>query len=422
MNIAFSIETLGCKVNSYDTGLIQKNLLKEGFSYEQVSPHVIILNTCAVTSEATKEALRWVRKKRRQQPQAKIVLTGCAAQVDTEILTETGADLIIANSHKSSLANIIKNKVYNFTSQRVYKSNIFKKEELEGGGGKEFSHTRSFLKIQDGCNSFCTFCVIPFARGKSRSLPLQELTERVLELYEDGIREVVLTGVHIGDYKEGLEKLVEALLVHTPMPRLRLSSLEPIELTDRLLELFSSEQMCKHFHMSIQSASDSVLKAMKRKYSAQDVTRIFHKIHQKFPEAFVGMDVISGFPSETEEHFLETYKNLKTSPWSFAHVFPYSPRPGTYSSRLKGHQRSEIVMRAKRLRHLSEEKFQKKAQEQIGTSKKVLVLKESSSQKKKMGLSRDYWKVSLGEMFQKTKDKEVSLKITGFDSQSRALF
>ena len=413
--IDFHIETFGCKVNSYDTGLLQKKLLQEGFVYEEKKPQVLILNTCAVTAESSKEALRWVRRKKKDHPSSKIVLTGCSAQVDTELLSSSGAHLIVANSHKSSLPQIIKDHVLNLDTTRIFKSNIFKKLDLEEGGGEEFSHTRSFLKIQDGCNSFCTFCVIPFARGKSRSLSLDFLVDKVFELYEKGVREVVLTGVHIGDYEGGLENLVRTLLVKTPMPRFRLSSLEPVELTDELLELYCSSQMCKHFHMSIQSVSDQVLKDMKRKYSSQDVLDSFSRIHKKFPEAFVGMDVICGFPTETENHFLETYERLSNSSWSSIHVFSYSPRPSTYALRMKPLDRNVILNRSRRLRALSFERFQKQGENQIGSTKKVLVLKNKSQ-----GLSRDYWKVKISENLDS--NVEYDLKIKGFDEKRGVLF
>ena len=421
--LSFDIQTFGCKVNSYDTGLLQQKLLKEGYEYNSKEPEVFILNTCAVTAQSTNKAIRWVRKKRRENPSLKIVLTGCAAQVDTEQLNQSGADLIVANSHKESLGEIIKNSVKGLDKARVFKSNIFKKSDLGYGGGEEFSHTRSFLKIQDGCDSFCTFCVIPFARGKSRSLSIESLSEKVFELYEKGVREVVLTGVHIGDYDGGegfkLEDLVEHLLVKTPMPRFRLSSLEPIEITDRLLELYDSEAMCKHFHLSLQSLSTKVLKDMKRKYGASEILNTFEKIDKRFNrKAFVGMDVIAGFPTETKEDFLETYKNLKEycESWSFIHVFSYSPRPGTYATKFKGHHRSEILNRSRRLRQLSELRYNELAQRQKGETKKVLVLKTE-----KTGLSRDYWKVDISQV-KASFNEELEIKIKGYDLEKNRLY
>ncbi|MCX7979026.1 MAG: radical SAM protein, partial [Bdellovibrionaceae bacterium] len=228
------IHTFGCKVNTYDSGLLQQGLKT---SYPKP---VHIVNTCAVTAEATREALRLVKKLKRENPQSMVVVTGCSAQVDTEKFTELcEADLVVANSHKSQLAKILEDYFDGRASSKVLKSNIFLNSDLGAGGGTEEEHTRAFLKIQDGCNSFCTYCVIPFARGRSRSIPVRQLVERIQELQRSGTKEVVITGVHIADYEDDglyLDDLIEAILRETAIPRLRLSSLEPREITDRLLE------------------------------------------------------------------------------------------------------------------------------------------------------------------------------------------
>ena len=235
----YSIQTFGCKVNTYDTGLLNKRLSQAGYIQTKSDPRIHILNTCAVTHEATKEALRQIRRLKVRDPFCTVVVTGCGAQVDTEYYRAfPGADLIVANSHKGDLENLIKRHLRGELKERVFHSNIFQKEDLEAGGGVESEHTRSFLKIQDGCNSFCTYCVIPFARGKSRSISISDLTRRVQELEAQGVKEVVLTGVHIGDYEDGdfvFEDLIEGLLKDTKMPRFRLSSIEPVEISDRLL-------------------------------------------------------------------------------------------------------------------------------------------------------------------------------------------
>lgn len=412
---SFRIQTFGCKVNSYDTGLLQKRLSQSGWTWANDNPQIHVLNTCAVTAEATKEALRRIRKLKVENPHSLIVVTGCAAQVDTDKFSNLpGADLVVANSHKGEIENIVREYYKGTLKERVFKSNIFKKEDLEAGGGEEFNHTRSFLKIQDGCNSFCTYCVIPFARGKSRSIEIERLTEKVNELSHRGVEEVVLTGVHIGDYEDGnarLEDLIEVLLLKTKMPRFRLTSLEPLELSSRLIDLYRDPRMCPHFHMSIQSAHTRVLKDMKRNYSAKDVEDSLKNIANFYPEAFVGMDVIVGFPGESEDDFQETYDRLKSLPWTRIHVFPYSDRPGTYASRQSDRQlkREVIVERAKRLRQLSFERHSEKALEQIGQIKSVLMLGSESSK----GLSRDYWPVYVegGEGLQ----GEVFVKIRGCD-------
>lgn len=432
MNNQFKLKTFGCKVNSYDSGLLQKRLTQAGYLQNENSDSIHILNTCAVTAEATKEAVRTIRKIKAKNPLATVVVTGCAAQVDTDKFEAlNAADLIVANSHKGQLEDILKKHFRGELSQRVFKSNIFKKADLEAGGGLENSHTRSFLKIQDGCNSFCTYCVIPFARGKSRSIPIDDLVQRVNELYFQGFREVVLTGVHIGDYQDlafapeklrGLEDLVEQLLLRTKVQRFRLSSLEPVELTPRLAEIYKSEpRMCKHFHMSIQSANSKVLNSMKRKYSQKEVIESLKLIENEIPESFVGMDIIVGFPGETKAEFNDTYECLKSLDWSRIHVFPYSPRPGVYANRLPDQwPRSEIMNRAKMLRELSFERAQQKALSQIDQIKIAMPLKNKSDQEFQQLLTRDYWNV-----FVKTDTfldplKEYQVKVTDYDQSHKS--
>ncbi len=443
----FQVKTFGCKVNTYDSGLLQKRLASKGFVEsqdllkDQTVSRIHILNTCAVTAEATKEAIREVRRIKSKDPFALVVVTGCAAQVDTDKFADLkAADLVVANSHKGDLENIIRSYYAGTLKERVFKSNIFKKEDLEMGGGEEVSHTRSFLKIQDGCNSFCTFCVIPFARGKSRSIPIDQLVRKVQELESQGVREVVLTGVHIGDYEDeksgvvnahrsfsnnigvsrGLPILLREILRQTKMPRIRLSSLEPIELTDELIELYSDDRMSKHFHMSIQSAQTKVLRDMKRYYSAEDVERALNTIAERVPGSFVGMDVIAGFPGETQDEFAETYERLASLPWTRLHVFPYSHRPGTVASKREDMcSDNELRARAERLRQLSADRYQSEAMKQIGTVKKVLGLKKGGmlTTQTTSGLSRDYWNIYLPSA-ELVAGEESTVTITGFDANS----
>lgn len=409
---SFKIHTYGCKVNTYDSGLLQQRLQKDGFALSG-DPRVHILNTCAVTKEATREAVKSARKLKSKDPLALVVVTGCAAQVDTEEFTHVpGVDLVVANSHKGQLEELIRKYYRGELKERIYKSNIFKKEDLEAGGGHEAEHTRSFLKIQDGCNSFCTYCVIPFARGKSRSLPVAEIVRRANELLDSGIKEVVLTGVHIADYRDGqlvLEDLVESLLRETKMPRLRLSSLEPGEVSERLLELYQNPRLCPHFHMSIQSANSKVLLEMKRQYNAQAVESSLLAISQKVPGSFVGMDVIAGFPGETEEEFLDSYERLKKLPWTRLHVFPYSQRPGTFAARRSDQIHPMLIKkRAQLLRELSDERWTREAQAQIGTVKTGLALNDGRL------LTRDFWTVQPMEEGS-IRNEELQVRIDGVE-------
>lgn len=412
---SFDIKTYGCKVNTYDSGLLEKRLEKLGW-VKDLRPRIHLLNTCAVTQEATLEAVREVKRLKNKDPHCVVVVTGCAAQVDTEKFSDVPADLVIANSHKGQLEDLISKYLNGELTERVFKSNIFKKEELEDEGGTESHHTRSFLKIQDGCNSFCTYCVIPFARGKSRSLTIESIRQKVNEFYEQGMREVVLTGIHIGDYEYGLENLVEDVLKNTKMPRFRLGSLEPVELSDRLLELYQDERMCRHFHMSIQSATTSTLQRMKRNYGAQDVEKSLRAIADKVPDAYVGMDVIAGFVGETEEDFQETYLRLADLPWTRMHVFPYSERPGTYAVRLDGKVPPQVIARrAERLRELSLTRFNEQALRQIGTTKRILPLKNGAYACRR-GLAREYWNVELAGDSQTLPEglDEIAVSITGY--------
>ncbi len=400
--------TFGCKVNTYDTGLLQQRL--DGLSTEQKKIHVI--NSCAVTAEATTEALRRARWLKRQDSSALVVLTGCSAQVDSKIVDlASEVDLVVANSHKTEIKNIIETFMKNDKpSQKVFRSNIFRKEDLEPGGGIELLHTRSFLKVQDGCNSFCTFCVIPYARGKSRSLSVAQILTRITELVRLGVREVVLTGIHVGDYQceetgSDFTELIKRVLGETELARIRLTSFEPIEITEEMLRLFKDDRLCPHFHMSIQSASSKVLADMKRKYSAEEVRASLELIRSHVPDAFIGMDVIVGFPTETRGHFEETYLNLTASPWNKIHVFPYSERQGTRAA-LFGEKVEirERKARAQRLRELSDERLSSSIQNQLGKIKKVLVLKQG-------GLSRDYFNVEITSQAELKVGSEVSAEV-----------
>lgn len=443
----YQIHSFGCKVNTYDTGLLQRNLSAAGFSpslelgplphqenenekekgsfADAVASRIHVLNTCAVTAEATKEALRVIRRLKVKDPFCTVVVTGCAAQVDTgQFENLPGADLVVANSHKGRLPQILESYFKGDRSQRVFKSNIFRKDDLEGGGGVEKEHTRTFLKIQDGCNSFCTYCVIPFARGKSRSLSIRDLVNRVNELYLAGSREVVLTGVHIGDYEDVvgdkklvLEDLLEQLLAKTKMPRFRLSSLEPVEVTERLLDVYQDSRFCPHFHMSIQSANTETLKNMKRHYGQDEVVSALNRIRERVPNAFIGMDVIVGFPTESLEQFDDTVATLAKLPWSRIHVFPYSERPGTRAAAFEESvPLQERHRRAAVLRELSSSRLDGEARAQVGLSKKALVLKKSA--KGGQALTRDYWSVAIrgaDEFLEHWRGQEIDVRVTGFE-------
>lgn len=436
---SFRVHTFGCKVNTYDAGLIQKNLTGGGYASIEAADSpagenlVHVLNTCAVTAEATKEAVKLIRRIKAKEPNSTVVVTGCAAQVDTGSFENLlGADLVVANSHKGFLPQILDQHFKGTLENRVLKSNIFRKEDLEAGGGLEEHHSRAFLKIQDGCNSFCSYCIIPYARGKSRSIAIRDLVTRSRELHVMGYQEIVLTGVHIGDYQDEtraernrLEDLVEALLKLTSVPRFRLTSLEPVEISERLLELYQDPRICAHFHMSIQSASTTVLKDMKRNYGEAEVRESLLRIEKRVKNAFVGMDVIAGFPSETEELFEETYRALDETPWTRLHVFPYSERKGTRAAIMEQLNPAVRKARARRLRELSLTRYQQEATKQIGALKEVLLLGRESQKNQernvRQAVSRDYWTLLVegaSELSHGTSSPEVSVRVTGYEFEN----
>jgi threonylcarbamoyladenosine tRNA methylthiotransferase MtaB len=433
-NPHYKIYTFGCKVNTYDSGLMEKNLQRWGFNDQWINRRVHILNTCAVTAEATKEAVKSIRRLKAKDPFCTVVVTGCSAQVDTSVYENLqGADLVVANSHKNFLPEIIEKYFKGEISEKIFKSNIFRKEDLEAGGGEESHHTRAFLKIQDGCNSFCSYCIIPYARGKSRSIPVDVLVSRIKDLEKNGYNEVVLTGVHIGDYSDSkvenqsqrelvLEDLLESILERTQISRIRLTSLEPVELTKRLLSLYANSRLCPHFHMSIQSAEDQVLKEMKRQYNAEAVRESLELIRTHLPQAYVGMDVIVGFPNETDDRFQKTYELLATTPWTRLHVFPYSERTGTRAA-----QMTDTVMprerqrRSELLRELSWNRLQEQAAFQVGTTKEVLVLKRQTDGLLH-GLSRDYWPVLISGNAEIEAGQEVLVRVNHWERPSLSNF
>ena len=390
----YLVKTLGCKANLYDSQLIEAELQKRGWlplqNSEEADQLVCVVNSCTVTDEADRQSRKTASKLSRDYPKARVVVTGCAAEVDPErIANSVGIHYVIGNRDKPQLVDLILKK-FELPLQYEAKSggevlgqvetysellsrHPMDREWIEPaqafqtpavGFGDASGMTRAFLKIQEGCNAFCTYCIIPYGRGPSRSLRPRELIAQVKELTARGIRELVITGTNIGDYgtdwSESVELpfLLKTIFSETTIERVRVSSLDPVEISPELLELMRTEpRFCPHFHVSLQSASDRVLKLMKRKYGSAEVIRCLEtiaKLSAPAGGAFVGMDVITGFPGETEKEFEETLNRLEQLPWHRLHVFPYSERAGTPATRLpKSVPPSERARRAKILSALS---------------------------------------------------------------------
>jgi threonylcarbamoyladenosine tRNA methylthiotransferase MtaB len=370
-----ALHTLGCRLNFSETGSIAKGFQERGYEVVDFGEpaDVSFINTCTVTDGADSTCRNLIRKAHKASPEGKIVVAGCYAQMDSERISKmTGVDLVLGTSEKY--------KVFDYLEEdgddvvHIDKTTTFygaATSEAEG-------HTRAFLKIQDGCNYVCSFCIIPQARGRSRALPISDAVENAKRVVDDGFKEVVLTGVNIGEYEantgERLTELVYRLLDIDGLERLRLGSVEPNTITDELLEAFkSSPKFMEHFHVPLQSGDDDILTLMRRKYDVSHYRKTIDKIITAFPDAGIGADVICGFPGETEEQFKNTYNLLKELPITHFHIFPYSSRKNTIAARMENHIQHGVKKdRVRALTMFGEAKLEMFSQDQVGGSSEVL--------------------------------------------------
>ena len=411
----FALETMGCKANTADSHILAKRLEKLGGVWVQQAPEVFILNSCTVTDRASRDALSLIRKKNALLR----VFTGCLAEVAPNLLREFEKEnLILArNSAKVELPKSIVDTLANLKKGMPIKARLLKGDRLRWHSKmddeKNFfpraSRTRIFLKVQDGCDQFCSYCIIPLARGRSRSLPAHRVVEEVHAAQDQGVKEVVLTAIHAGDYRDGKRSffsLVREVLEKTDIPRIRLTSLDPAEINEELYALMAeNSRLCPHFHVSVQSMSSKVLASMKRVYDADRAEECLWQIQERFPHAFVGMDMITGFPTEGEDDWAETMLRLQRSPWSVLHVFPYSKRKSTFAATMleKGEWKEGEKLkrdRAQILRNLSAVRFQESLERKRGKILEVLTENKPFVWKGKayrQGLSRSYHRIVLGE-------------------------
>jgi MiaB-like tRNA modifying enzyme len=323
-NIA--LDTLGCKLNQAETEAFGREFARAG--YRLVSPQdnwdIYILNSCTVTHVADRKARYQIRIARRHNPAGFICLMGCYAQNGGDKLSCPDADLILDNCRKSGIVAEI--------------SRLFPPEAL-APSLYENGRTRSFIKIQDGCDNFCSYCIVPFVRRHKSCRRVDEIISEINLRQAEGYQEIVLTGTEIGEYASGgvdLAGLIEAILANTRIPRLRLSSLQPGEITPQLLSLWENPRLCRHFHMALQSGSDRILALMRRPYSLGDYNRALEAIRSQVSGAAVTTDLIVGFPGETEEDFALSLKYIQQAGFARVHAFPYSERPGTLASGMEG--------------------------------------------------------------------------------------
>ncbi len=367
----FSITTLGCKVNAYESQFYAEELKKLGF--EEVSDDqecdICIINTCTVTNTAAHKSRQKIHQAKKKNPNAYCVVVGCYVQfAKEEERDHLDADLIIGANHKNQLAPLIQEMVQKNekkdTVNEIVQFNDFEAMPIHYFESKH----RAFLKVEDGCNQFCSYCAIPYARGRERSLKYEQVIEIAQSLVKKGHSEIVLTGIHTGRYKDGayhLSDLLKGLLENTPEHVFyRISSIEITEVDDALIELMAENpRICRHLHIPIQSACNETLKRMNRPYTVEEFKERMNEIRKALPDISISTDVIAGFVQESEEEFETTYHNIKEIEFSFLHVFPYSKRNGTKASFMKGEINGKIAKeRVAKLLALSKELRQKDMQ------------------------------------------------------------
>jgi threonylcarbamoyladenosine tRNA methylthiotransferase MtaB len=335
------IETHGCKLNQADSQALARRFTQAG--YQVVGPaqsaDVYVLDTCTVTQVADRKARHALRAARRRNPKALIVATGCYAQrAPTELETIKEVDLVLGNTDKDVLVQEIVSLQKDAFSPCAIGEESVVEDGWERGTGVH--RARAMVKIQEGCNQVCTYCIVPKVRGRERSIPADDLVAQILALEEEGFQEVVLTGTQLVSYGfdipgSSLERLIELLLNKTTIPRIRVSSLQPQVLEEELLGLWQDSRLCPHFHMPLQSGSDTVLRRMSRRYTADLYVRTAERVRARVPGASITTDVLTGFPGESEEEFQETYRICQEVRFADMHVFPYSVRPGTSAAHFK---------------------------------------------------------------------------------------
>lgn len=402
MKIAFC--TLGCKVNQFDTAAMQSQAragAHDVVEFEQPAD-VYVINTCSVTGRSNHESRQLVRRALRSNPHAKVVVTGCYAQTHPrELMQIDGVTLVLGTQERNHWLT------YLGACEQVAGPVLAARAAFDSGPPpqpllRQFDgRARFFLKVQDGCDFDCSFCIIPRARGPSRTVPPERVLEQVALAVEHGYQEIVLTGVNLGLYgrdlrpKWSLARLVERILIRTSLPRLRLSSIEPKTVTPALVELFAAEErLCRHFHIPLQSGDAALLVRMRRHYTPRFYRTLIERLAHRFDHAGFGTDVLVGFPGETEARFENTYRLLQALPFGYFHVFPFSPRPQTPAERMRGQVAPRLrAERVDRLQELARAKARARKRSQLGRMLRIAVEHERAPCGRLRGYSDGYVRV-----------------------------
>lgn len=354
----FNIITFGCKVNQYESNMMKENMLSSNFFYTEdlTDANIIIVNTCSVTNVADKKCLKMIRRLKREYSNAILVVAGCSSQNKQSVYESLDIDILIGNRDKSIIDKLIKE--YIETEKKYVKFYNDRNLDFEDMYISDYNHTRAFIKIEDGCDNFCSYCIIPYVRGSVRSKDFDKVIKEAKELAKHGHKEIVLTGIHTGHYQNNgydLTDLINELSKIDDIKRIRISSIEITELNDKFLDMLkNNDKVCDHLHIPLQAGSDEILKRMNRKYDLAYYEEKIKKIRSIRPDISISTDIIVGFPYETEELFLNTLEFSKKIKFSKIHVFPYSVRVGTAAANMK-EQVDEVVkkMRVKRLMAVS---------------------------------------------------------------------
>ena len=369
----FHIKTLGCKMNLYDSEKLADELLKLGLKQKETAENVdfLIVNSCTVTNSADHKSRQAITNLKKQSPQAKVIVIGCGAKKDAKQFQEK-AEVDFVSGEQAEILEYLKQAVSHELRATSYKppNPLFKGER-----------TRANIKIQNGCENYCSYCIIAFVRGKSESVPAQKIIAEIQEKEKAGVREIVLTGINIGAYGASLTtkpqentfaELLEEILEKTEIPRIRLSSIGPQYFSDKLIQVLNHPRICQHLHLSIQSCSNAVLKKMNRPYTIESVIELAEKLRKVMPDIALTSDIITGFPEETAENHQETLANLQKIQLMKIHIFPYSIREGTVAAKMRQVPHNLKMQRKKDLAELAEKMRADFLNQQIGQTKKVL--------------------------------------------------
>ena len=424
-----ALHNLGCKVNAYEVEAMQQLLEKAGYEIVPFTEgaDVYLINTCTVTNIADRKSRQMLHKAKKMNPDAIVVAAGCYAQADTEKLKEDNAvDLILGNNQKTQIVEVLEEYEKEHSKQvQVIEINHTKEyEELSIEQTAE--HVRAYIKVQDGCNQFCTYCIIPFARGRVRSRKIADVLREVETLASKGYKEVVLTGIHLSSYgmdfskeeRESLLSLIQAVSKVEGIQRIRLGSLEPRIITEEFLEgIVATGKVCPHFHLSLQSGCNKTLKNMNRRYSAQEYAEKCELIRKYYPAPALTTDVIVGFPMETEEDFEESYEFVKNIHFYETHIFKYSRRHGTKAAAMDG-QLTEAVkaQRSEKLLELHDIRAKEYEEAMIGKTIELLLEEEIEEDGKMwyVGHSREYVRAVIEKTDAHQVNDLVEAKVTGF--------